>query len=89
MILSLLIAAQIVGASPSAGMASTTAPVAAKSNTVSDDDKVICKNEAVLGTRIPSRTCATKREWDQRNQNGQDATGGAQQNGLKTKLPGS
>ena len=37
--------------------ATATAPSA-------DDSKIICKNIAVTGTRFPTQTCHTKREWN-------------------------
>ncbi|ATW05154.1 hypothetical protein [Sphingorhabdus sp. YGSMI21] len=29
------------------------------------EDKVVCRSEAVLGSKIPERICRTKREWKQ------------------------
>ena len=29
-------------------------------------DEVVCRTEAVVGTRFNSRTCMTRREWNQR-----------------------
>ena len=29
-------------------------------------DEVVCRTEAVVGTRFNSRTCLTRREWNQR-----------------------
>lgn len=33
-------------------------------NDVADPDKVICKRMTKLGTRVPSRVCATRAEWE-------------------------
>ena len=28
-------------------------------------DEMVCKREAVIGSRLPSKTCRTRAEWDQ------------------------
>lgn len=30
---------------------------------IADDDKIVCKREAVVGSRFKKRICATKKEW--------------------------
>ena len=50
------------------------APAAAADTTkISDPDKVVCKNEAAAGSRLPKRVCATKAEWERRRQEARDS----------------
>jgi hypothetical protein len=47
------------------------APAAAEK--ANDMDKVVCKNEAAPGSRLPKKVCATKGEWERRKQEARDA----------------
>lgn len=38
-----------------------------------DANKMVCKNEAVAGSRMPKRVCATKAEWEQRRADAKEA----------------
>ena len=33
---------------------------------VADKDRMVCKTEALAGSRVPKRVCATKGEWEAR-----------------------
>lgn len=50
-------------ADPAAVQAPTTPP--AKVEKASDADQVICKSEAVTGTRFTTRVCRTKGQWEE------------------------
>ena len=39
-----------------------------------DADPLVCKTEAVAGSRLPKKVCAPKSEWERRRQEAQDAT---------------
>jgi hypothetical protein len=82
--ISLLFAALMAGA-PAADPATTTAttPAAAspaKTDKASDPNKIVCRKEAVLGSRMPSRTCMTQGEWDARKTQSRDELDAAQRN---------
>lgn len=47
------------------------APMAAKD----DGDRVVCRVESKTGERIPTRTCATKRQWDEMERQAKDWMG--------------
>ncbi|WP_041373276.1 hypothetical protein [Phenylobacterium zucineum] len=40
------------------------ADAADKKAKVADADPMVCKNEAVLGSRMPKRVCQLKSEWE-------------------------
>jgi hypothetical protein len=40
-------------------------PVATSEPQAESDDKIICRSIMTVGSRIPDRTCRTKREWEQ------------------------
>jgi len=46
---------------PAAAPAKTAAP--ATSNPADDQDKVICKNQPITGSRFVKRICMTRSEW--------------------------
>jgi hypothetical protein len=54
-------------ADPAAGVQPQTSAAAAASPAASavlkDDNKIICRSERHTGSRFPSRTCRTKKEW--------------------------
>ncbi|MFN3585342.1 hypothetical protein [Phenylobacterium sp.] len=56
-------------------------PAAAEGAKKADDaNKMICKSEAVAGSRMPKRICATKAEWEQRRLDAKDALDKSQTN---------
>ncbi|MBW8812983.1 MAG: hypothetical protein JF588_06115 [Caulobacterales bacterium] len=81
--ISLLFAALMAGA-PSADPAAAASPAAAaapaKAEKTSDPNKLVCKKEPVLGSRMPTRTCMTQAEWDARKQDSRDQLDAAQRN---------
>ncbi len=67
-ILSLAATLMMAASSPSAPAdAAPAAPVAK-----SDKDRMVCKTEALAGSRVPKKVCATKGEWDARRQADRD-----------------
>ncbi len=36
-------------------------------------ERQICKTEALIGSRVPKRVCATKREWEARRREDKEA----------------
>jgi invasion protein IalB len=72
--ISLVLAAMLFAAAPPAAEApaSTAAtPPAAKSDKPKAGD-MVCKKEAVLGSRMPKRVCMTQEDWELRRQEGRD-----------------
>ena len=53
-----------VGAAPAAPEAAVAPAPAAKA----DKERQICKTEALAGSRVPKKVCATKAEWEARRQ---------------------
>lgn len=84
--MSLLFAALLAGApaaDPQPATGSTATPAAAapaKAEKANDPNKLVCKKEPVLGSRMPTRTCMTQGEWDMRKQEGRDQVDAAQRN---------
>jgi hypothetical protein len=39
---------------------------------VADADQIICKTQPIVGSRLNSRLCMTKRRWDQMHKDGQE-----------------
>ena len=66
--MSLAATLMMAASSPSAPAATETTPPAARS----DKDRMICKTEALAGSRVPKKVCATKSEWDARRQDDRD-----------------
>ena len=56
---------------PSAQGASAPAPADAKPKSQTSDDTLICRNEPVLGSRLPTKRCRTAREIAQQRQQDQ------------------
>lgn len=73
-VLALSLAAVIGGQDPTPSPApegqATTAPAAAPDAPASSEadplDRVVCRTEAVVGTRFDSRVCMTRRQWNAR-----------------------
>lgn len=55
---------------PSPDAQAATAPAAAPASPASGEadplDRVVCRTEAVVGTRFDSRVCMTRRQWNAR-----------------------
>lgn len=75
--LSLATTLMMAASGPSASAATETTPPAAAAIQArpvakSDKDRMICKTEALAGSRVPKKVCATKSEWDARRQDDRD-----------------
>jgi len=68
---------------PSAVPAAVPAPVAAPT-TKKDPNERICKTSPVIGTRVPSRTCMTRAEWEERARTDRQDLEASQRGGLTT-----
>lgn len=64
---------------PEAVPAPVTAPVSKK-----DPNARVCKNEAVIGRRVPTRICMTRAEWDQKARDAKESLGDSMRAGLTT-----
>jgi hypothetical protein len=73
MIASLIFAAATATATPAAAPASTPAAIQA-SAPAADDDKLVCKYTAPLGSRLPVRTCKTKGQMAREAQEAKELT---------------
>jgi hypothetical protein len=51
--------------------------------------KIVCKNEATLGSRLPHRVCKTQAQLDQEKQNAKEATNEFQRDGSQQLEKGS
>ena len=64
-----LAAALFAAGEPAAAQTATTAtaatPPAAKA-AKADKDGMVCRREAVIGSKLKTRVCMTQAEWDQR-----------------------
>lgn len=63
-----LAAAMALHASSTPAAAEPPAPPAKAlvSEVAAKEDRKICRTEALIGSRVPKRVCATKREWEAR-----------------------
>jgi len=80
--ISLVMAAMLMAA-PAADPATTSAAPAAAADKKApkpNKDGMICKKEAVLGSRMPSRLCMTQAQWDERKATDRDMVDQAQRN---------
>jgi hypothetical protein len=76
----MFMAAPAADPAPATGAAAPAADAKADKAAKPNKDGLICKKEAVLGSRMPSRVCLTQAEWDQRKQDGRDQVDQAQRN---------
>jgi len=68
-------------ASESVTEASVTPQSASAEVARDDDDKVVCRRTAVIGSRFTKRLCATKKEWDALEARGRETTQNWQRRG--------
>jgi len=71
-----VLAAALAAAAPPAG---ETASTPAKATKAAKGD-LVCKKEAVVGSRMKTRICLTQAEWDRKEQDGKDEVDAAQRN---------
>lgn len=81
--------ATAVGATTVAGDGAPAAAAPAPAPTAAPDSKKdpnarVCKTRPVIGTRVPSRTCMTRAEWDERTRTDRADLEAAQRAGLAT-----
>lgn len=75
--ISLVFAAALLagGADPAQTAATSTATTAAATPAKADKpgkDGMVCKKEAVLGSRMKQRVCMSQADWDQRKNDARD-----------------
>jgi hypothetical protein len=82
-----LVFAAALAAGPAGEPAAASPPTAAAAPAAKPDkgakpnkNGLVCKKEAVLGSRMPTRVCLTQAEWDQRKQDARDQVDQAQRN---------
>lgn len=75
--ISVVFAAVLMAAAPAAQPASDAKP--AKAAKASGND-LVCKKEAVVGSRMKQRVCLTQDEWDRRAVDAKDELDAAQRN---------
>lgn len=76
--ISLVFAAALFAAGePAAAQAASTATPPAKA-AKADKDGLVCRKEAVAGSRMKSRICMTQAEWDQRQRDDREMVEKAQ-----------
>jgi len=46
-----------------------------------DEDKIICRRTAIVGSRFKKRICGTQKEWESMSRRSRDATQGMQRSG--------
>lgn len=79
--ISLILAVALLAGEPAATPAATPAPTAATAKPEKPKKPaLVCKKEAVLGSRLPVRTCLTQEDWDQRRTDSRDELEKAQRN---------
>lgn len=78
--ISLVLAAALFAAGePAAAPAAAAAPApAAEKSAKPNKDGLVCRKEAVAGSRMKSRICMTQAEWDQRQRDDREMVEKAQ-----------
>ena len=74
--IALVFAAALAAAAPPAGEAAQTPAKAEKGKS----PDMVCKKEAVVGSRMKTRVCMTQAEWDQRATDAKSEVDAAQRN---------
>ncbi|WP_298336339.1 hypothetical protein [uncultured Erythrobacter sp.] len=62
-------------------LAEPEASVVSEEPVVNDEDKIICRRTAIVGSRFKKRLCGTQKEWESMRQRSRDATQGMQRSG--------
>ena len=75
--------AQVSAPAPTAVPAPAPVPIAAP-DASKDPNARVCKTEAVIGRRVPSRICMTRAEWNQRTRDAKESLDASQRGGLAT-----
>jgi hypothetical protein len=74
--IALVLAAALAAAAPPAGEAAGTPAKATKAG----KEDLVCKKEAVVGSRMKTRVCMTQADWDRKQQDAKDEVDAAQRN---------
>jgi hypothetical protein len=74
--IALVLAAALAAAAPPAGEAAATPAKAEKAK----GPDLVCKKEAVVGSRMKTRICMTQAEWDQKAADAKSEVDAAQRN---------
>jgi hypothetical protein len=74
--IALVLAAALAAAAPAAGEAASTPAKAAKA----EKGDVVCKKEAIVGSRMKTRVCLPQAEWQAREVAAKEAVDAAQRN---------
>jgi hypothetical protein len=81
MMISLVLAAALFAAAePAAAPAAAAAPAKSAKAEKANKDGMICRKEAVIGSRMKTRTCMTQEQWDARAVEDRDLVEQAQRN---------
>jgi hypothetical protein len=66
--IAIVFAAALMAAAPAAGdqAAAAAAPAKPAKGAKADKSELVCKKEAVIGSRMKQRVCLSQAEWDQR-----------------------
>ena len=77
--ISLVLAAAVFAAGePAAAQPATAAQPVAEKSAKPNKDGLVCRKEAVAGSRMKSRICMTQAEWDQRQRDDREMVEKAQ-----------
>jgi hypothetical protein len=71
MIAATIVAALLAGSEPSAAAATTTPPPPTADAARKDPNKVVCRFEETYGSRMKTRVCKTRGEWEAQEANAQ------------------
>ncbi len=73
-----------------AGVAAPPADATSDTSGQNENNQVVCRQEKVTGTLIPSQVCHTRHEWDVMRQRSQELLRGVQLNrSFNNSLPGT
>lgn len=64
--------------SDAAGSTDSATTQQAAAGRQNDESNLVCRNERVIGSRLPRRICATQRDWDAIREGSQETTRDAQ-----------
>jgi hypothetical protein len=79
--ISLVLASMLMAGEPAAANGAAQAAPPAKADAgKTNKDGLVCKKEAVVGSRMKSRICLTQAEWDQRQADSRQELDAAQRN---------
>ena len=74
MFIAMFAAVALMADATPAAAAAAVAPAPAAATKAAEADPMICKSEAILGSRLPKKVCMRKSEAEARTRRDQDAT---------------